>query len=262
MIVAILMFGCLHVSQAQKLDEFLWMGEDYAGETFMGFSYNQALVTNSTAPNSDNHTQKGWSIKIDIRGTNYEKGEARVNYNNKLLGDLISYSSGIISGEASVYQTESSSLTTGLLGWLSVMWNLNKPNRFQMALGFNINDYMLTSAYVADTSRAFSNNNSIVQEPNGYYFTAGPSLAANLMVTKYFMVEYHGTLSIPYYRYKQNELVTDGNYKTPYFINHSVEVVTPIGLFVGYELNGIENRGDLPNNTKRADWLLGFRLML
>lgn len=150
------------------------------------------------------------------------------------------------------------------MGWWSILFNITEPKKYQVALGLNLNDYFLTAAYPEDVSKPYSNvGNNIVQEPNCYYFGAGPAGTFTYYVNSLLMLQYHTALSIPYYRLESENLVENpGGYKMPYFLNHKIEAITSKGLFGGLELSNIINRGDLPNNTARKEWYVGFRIML
>jgi len=258
----LLFFSTLSLN-AQTISDFAWFADDYEDQLFLGLGYNQIRISNNDAPNPDNHKLSGGTLRLDLVKTNFEKGEVRFNYTNKLAGDLILYASQIFKEEKSVYQTEQSFLSTGLLGWFSTTWNINEPEKYQVSLGIHFGDYFLTSAYPEDITKPFSNpSNSIVQEPNGNYYGFGPTAIVDYMLTKHFMLEYKGHLTIPFYRLESEYLVSTGDYKNPYFLNNTLEVITSKGLYGGMELTNIINRGNLPNNTKRFELYLGFRIRL
>ncbi len=264
----LLIFGILSLSSsiltAQDIDDFQWFGDDYEDQLFLSLGANNIHISNNDAPNSNNHKQSGTTIKLDLKQTNFEKGGASMYFENKLMGDLILYADRYLKGKDSFYQEEESGLSSGLIGWWSFLWNITEPNRYQLAVGVNLKDFFLTAAYPKDLSKPYSNpSNTAVQEPNGNYYAAGPSIAARFIVNQLLLLEYKGELSIPFGRIESNKLEDyDGNYKNPYFMNHSLEATSSKGFFLGYELSSIFNRGDLPNNTKRSDLYIGFRIRL
>ena len=162
---------------AQNLMNFQWFNKDYSDDLYLGFTLSHLSLTNEDAPNPDNHNISGFVFEIQLKKVNYEKGEPSRYFRNKLLGDVVSYYSRF--GRDGIYQKESSSLSTGLLGWWSWVWNINKPGRFSVAAGFNLNDFSVTSSYVKNDSLPYNRiTNQVRYEPQGYYYSAGPSLRA------------------------------------------------------------------------------------
>lgn len=248
---------------AQDIDEFQWFGHDYEDGLFLGLGVSQVFITNNDAPNPGNHKLNGTTFKIDLKDVNFEKGGCSMFYENKLLGDFILFFSQVNNGERDIYQTESSGLSTGIIGWMSFLFNITEPKRFQIAAGANFSDFFLTSAYPEDVSKPYSNpNNNIVQEPNGNYYTIGPSVAFRMSLSPLFLLEYHTDFSIPFGRVTGSDLVEDKNYPNPYFTMHSLEVISKYGLYGGFDYAAVINRGNLPNNTKRSEVFLGFRIKL
>lgn len=260
----ILLVVLVNSVKSQDIDEFQWFGDDYEDELYLGLGISGISLSNNEAPNPNNHKLSGLVFRIDMRKTNFEKGGLQVHFENKLLGDLVHNLVKISKGEGDIYENESSGLTTGLLGWWSFLINLTEPNKYQISAGVNLNDYFLTAAYPEDISKPYSNvNNSITQEPNGYYFGMGPAASFTYSVNSLLMLQYHTALSIPYFRVEAEDLVeSPGGYKMPYFFNHKIEAITSKGFFGGLELSNIMNRGNLPNSTVRKEWYFGFRIMM
>tara|TARA_R110002049_G_scaffold309196_1_gene518436 strand:- start:1453 stop:2262 length:810 start_codon:yes stop_codon:yes gene_type:complete len=262
-IIFAFLLGCSFTAQSQSLSDFKWFKKKYENKVFLGFGYNNVSITNNDAPNPENHELKGGTLRIDVSHTNFEKGGARINYTNKLGGDLILFASEIISGKGDIFQTEQSTLSSGLIGWLTFTWNITEARNYQVALGAHIGDYFLTSAYPEDETKPFNkNSNSIVLEPNGNYYGAGPSAIVNVLLTKNLLLEYRTHLTIPAFRLESLYLVSDGNYKNPYFMNNNLELITSKGFYGGADLSNIINRGNLPNNTKRFELYVGFKLKI
>jgi hypothetical protein len=249
---------------AQDIDDFHWFGDDYEDQLFLSLGVNRIGISNNEAPNAEHHKQSGTTFKLDLKKVNFEKGRASYYYENKLLGDMVLYASDFFSGKETVYQKEESGLTSGFLGWVQALWNITEPDRYQIAVGASFKDFFLSSAYPEDPSRPYSNpGNIIIQEPNGGYYAIGPALAFRITLSKLFMAEYTGDLAIPFGKISTDNLrKVEGGYKHPYFMSHTVEVNSSKGFFVGYSYTSIMNRGNLPNNTKRTELFLGFRIPL
>lgn len=250
--------------QSQDLDEFRWFGDDYEDGLFMGIGYNNVHMSNKEAPNPKKHDFTGNTFKLDFKNVNLEKGSVSWYFETKLLGDMVYFLSGLIKGSESAYQEEESGLSSGLLGWHSFLWNITEPKKYQLSVGANFSDFFLTAAYPEDESRPYSNpSNNIVQEPNGNYYAIGPSAGARYLINSFLMAEYVADLSIPFGKLDSEDLADyDGKYKNPFFFNHSLELITSKGLYVGYEHTSLMNRGDLPNNTKRRELYIGMRIKL
>lgn len=250
-------------SNAQEIKDFKWFKKNYNDQVFLGFGYNQISISNNEAPNPENHKLKGGTLRIDVALANFDKGGVRINYTNKLAGDLILYASQLLNDDASIFQTEQSTLSSGLIGWLTSTWNITEANKYQVALGVHIGDYFLTSAYPEDETKPFNkNSNTIVQEPNGNYYGAGPSAIVDVLLTKNLLLEYRSHLTIPAFRLESLYLVSDGNYKNPYFMYNNLELITSKGFYGGADLTNIINRGNLPNNTKRFELYVGFKFKI
>lgn len=249
---------------SQDIDDFKWFGDDYEDVFFMSIGYNNVRLSNRDAPNPDKHDFAGNTFKLDFKNIKFQKGEMSWHFENKLLGDMVYFLAGVIDGSESIYQEEESGISSGLLGWHSFLWNVTEPNRYQIAVGGNFSDFFLTAAYPEDLSRPYSNpSNAIVQEPNGNYYAIGPSFSARYRISNFLLAEYVADLSIPFGRIESEELAEyDGKYKNPYFYNHSLELISSKGLFIGYEHTRFFNRGNLPNNTKRRELYIGMRIKL
>ena len=251
-------------TSSQSLDRFSWFNEYYADELYLGLGYSNLSMSNPEAPQPEEHELSGWTIKLEMKVVRYEKGEVSRYWEHKLVGDMVGWYSRFRRDDASVYVTQASNVSTGLLGWWSWVWNLTEPKRFSVAAGFNANDYFLTSSYVEHDSIPYDRiDNNTRYEPNGYYFGAGPTVRANFMLTSNFQLEYFGSLSIPFGRVTAEDFENqDDDYPNPYFMNHYLELISSYGVYAGYEFTDIINRGDIPNNTKRREWYIGFRIMI
>lgn len=248
---------------SQDVDEFQWFGHDYEDGLYLGLGVSRVNMTNTDAPNPDAHRLSGSTFKIDFKDINFEKGGFSTFYENKLLGDMILFFSQVQKGERDIFDTESSGLSTGLIGWMSFMFNINEPKKYQILAGAHFSDFFLTSSYPEDPSKPFNNlSNRIIQEPNGNYYAIGPSAGLRITLSNLFLLEYHTDLSIPFGRLTSEDLQEDKNYKNPYFTMHSLEVISKYGVYGGFDYSAIINRGNLPNNIKRKEFFLGFRIKL
>lgn len=246
-------------AESQDLAEFEYYGYPYSNEMYLGVAYSQSSVVNPSAPRPENHSVSGWSALIDFKTANFEKGAYRLTYKNKLVGDLLNLTDRVLEDSRNIRRDIGSSLSTGILGWFNIVYNLNESPKNSMAIGFNLNDYFLGSTYESDTSAG----GWASYEPQGYFFAAGPSITYNYLPTKYFFIETGISYSIPYFQAASLSYAEkDEEYPHPHFIQFYAELQTKYGFYLGVDYSSIINRGNIPNTTQRTDLLLGFRFMI
>lgn len=246
----------------QTLSEFKYFSKTYDDDIYIGLAPTYSFSWNSEAPDSEAHSVRGITGKLDIRKVNFKKGEKRYYYQHKLVFDMLLIIDNQINGDGSAYhRQEGSGFTTGWIGWFSMGWNIVGSDKFCLALGGNINDYFLTNSYRLDTDI----NNLTSLEPQGYWFAGGPSAFADYVLGKYFLFHSHFSYSLGFWRvvsldYKGTQI--DNSYPKPHFGGMNIELQSKFGLFGGVDYNWLINRGENPNNTKRIDIVFGFRLPL
>ena len=248
---------------AQSVDEFKWFGKDYEDQTFISLGANKINVSNKKAFNPKNHDLSGVTLKFDCKKYNYDKGAGSFSYENKLIGDLIWLGSKIFDDQSKIYANEETTLTSGLVGWYTRLWNLTEPNKFQFMTGLNLKDFNLVITEPKDRSRPFANpTNLTINNPAGNYYTIGPSIGARYNLFNKFLVEYHSDLSIPFGKLNptSNNYNEEKKVKNPYFINHVIELVSSKGLFVGYEYISIIQRAVIETSPVRRELYVGFRI--
>lgn len=260
----LLLAPALILTKAQDIDDFSYFGDDYEDQRFISLGLNQVKMTNDKAPNPENHITKGFTLKLDLKYTDFEKGGMSVYYEHKLLGDLIWWGARFFGGKKEeFYQQEESGLSSGLLGHVTGLWNITDPDKYQIAIGANFRDIFLTSAYPEDETKPYSNpNNNTVLEPSGSYFAIGPSLGARYNLANIVLIEYRSDLSIPFGKVDPSGLVDVDNFKNPYFFNHVLELNSSKGFFVGYEYTSFIERSKAANSTNRTELYVGFRIRL
>lgn len=248
---------------AQDIDEFSWFGDDYEDQLFFSLGFNNITITNNEAPNSAAHKLVGNTIKFDVKKTNFELGGPSWYYESKLLGDILYFGAQAFKDPDKIYQEENTTLSSGLLGWVTGLWNITEPKQYQIAVGMSFKDFNLFSAYPEDESKAYANpSNNTMLEPAGNYYTIGPSLGAKYNVANIVLVEFRADLSIPFGKVDPsvNSYIEDKDFKNPYFMNYVLEVNSSKGLFVGFETLGLLERTKAKNNAKRKELFVGFRI--
>ncbi|KAB1064872.1 hypothetical protein [Salibacter halophilus] len=251
-------------SMAQSVNDLGWFRDSYTDQTYIGLGLNHTWISNDEAPNPDAHKRSGWTVKLESRKITYEQWKSSRYWEHKMFGDIINYYANYRKGDASIYVSESSHISTGLFGWWSWVWNVTKPGRFSAAGGLNLNDFFLHSSYVKDENSQYDRiSNKTRIEPNGYYFATGPSIRMNYMITSGIQLEYFGSLSIPFGRVTPEDFENQNDdYPNPFFLNNNVEIISSYGFYAGFSFTDIINRGDNPNSSMRRDAYLGFRIKL
>lgn len=246
----------------QTIDDFEYLGEYYSDELYLGIAFSNSHVTNSDAPRPEVHNIAGLSGELNMRYIRLEAGEMSWRWQHKLLGDMTLFTYKVFTENSNlVNRGESTAFSCGLLGWWNWTWNITLPNRYILSAGFNLNDYFFGSSYIVDS---LANPNELKSlEPQGYYFTAGPTIVGQFMINKNFVVEGSASYSISYWRavsltYAQE----DNSYPKPHWGQLNAEFISRWGVYAALNYNWVINRGDLPNNAKRLDLLLGFRFRI
>lgn len=213
-------------------------------------------VANPVAPNPDVHSKTGLAMRLDWKRYYIEKGGSRRFYQNKSIGDLL-----YLLGKKtrwSVHRREESSFST-FIGWASWGWNLVAKDRHMFALGFNVNDYAVGATYIYTDTHG-NPMTPVTQEPQGLYYGSGPSLFYDYALSEKMILQVHTAYTATFWRplslrYAQE----DKSYPKPHFFHFNAELQTSFRLFVGFDFSMLINRGNLPNDTRRLDILIGYR---
>lgn len=245
---------------AQSLDGFK-NGKDvfYDGYGHWGFSLSISSLSNPAAPNPDAHSITGLALKIDYKKYSAEKGGRHMFFQNKTIGDLLFILGSEIRNDKGAERGENSALTTGLIGWTSWGWNLIGKEKTSLAFGFNLNDYIIGSTYVYTNSQG-QPQTPITTEPQGYYWGGGPSVFFDYALSEKLTLQTFASYSLAFWRpvslsYAQE----DKSYPKPHFFQLNAEIQTSFHLYGGVDFTSLINRGDLPNDTKRIDFIVGYR---
>ena len=255
-------FGLLALpGLAQNIESFEYFNDPIDGEAFIGIGINRSLITNSAAPYPENHRLAGGTLYLDLKQSKYGAGQLSIYYTNQLIGDLIFSLARSLNGKSALFRHESTTLTSGYTGWLDFHLNLTKPGLVQPFLGGHHHDYLIGSTYVVDSSNTPSH--WVSNEPQGYYFAAGPTVGARMALGDILMLEAKANYSVGYVRIVSVDYANrDDDYAKPHFVQLQLDLQTKWGVFGMLQHHRIINRGDLPNNTHRWDATLGFRIML
>ncbi len=243
----------------QSINDFKYFNKEYANDNYIGIAPTIVSISNNEAPNPEQHKISGLSGTLEIRKVNFDINDSRFLYRNKLVFDLFLIVDNMINDDGNAYyRSEGSGLTTGIIGWYSKTWNIYSNQRLCLSVGGNLNDYFLTSSYRLEDTNSLSTN-----EPNGYYFSAGPSILFDFLVNKNFIVHAHANYSMSYWRAANNtygDVIEDDSYPKPHFAGLNLQLQSKWGVYTEVDYNFLINRGNNPNNTKRIELIIGFKL--
>ncbi|MBL7873092.1 MAG: hypothetical protein JNM78_15855 [Cyclobacteriaceae bacterium] len=247
------------ISSAQTLDDFNVGKNEYYGNGHWGLALSFSSLSNSAAPNPSSHRVTGFTLKIDYKKYNLGKGGKRMFFQNKTIGDMIFILGSEITSGKGAERAENSALSTGLIGWTSWGWNVLANGKSSVAIGFNLNDYILGSTYVYTDAQG-QKLSPITTEPQGYYWGGGPSLFFDYQISEKLNLQSFASYSFSFWRPVSLDYATkDNSYEKPHFMEFNVELQTKFQVYGGVDFTTLINRGDLPNRTKRFDIIVGYR---
>ncbi|MCH2199464.1 MAG: hypothetical protein MK081_11855 [Flavobacteriales bacterium] len=246
---------------SQTLQDFGYIGDSYDGYLYIGAMVKSSSVKNPGAPREEVHDLQIYNVDVNIRTAHFGWGEGRYSLNYKLLTDLLYIADDVVNDDGeSYYRSESSSLSNGIIGWHGFGWNFIARDRLVVAAGFNFNDYFAGTSYLYQDS---VETGLISNEPHGWYIASGPTIFADVLLTRFLILHAQSDFSMPFAKpVALSYGIDDPDYPHPHFFHFAAEVVTPVGIFVGADYSKLINRGDLHNNTSRLDINLGFKFVL
>lgn len=241
------------------LPQFSLGDQEFYGWGHWGVALSFSSLSNPAAPNKSAHSISGLAIKLDYKKYNLERGGKRMFFQHKTIGDLLFLLSKEVRKGQGAERAENSTLSTGLIGWTSWGWNVLGNNKSSIAVGFNLNDYIVGSTYVYTNAQGVKQT-PVTTEPQGYYWGGGPSFFYDHQLTDKLVLQSFLGYSLAFWRavslsYAQE----DKAYPKPHYLHLNAEVQTSFHLYAGFDFTAQLNRGDLPNKTKRLDLLVGYR---
>lgn len=180
-------------------------------------------------------------------------------YRYKLLGELF-----VSFGEdfTDALRDEGTGFSHFLAGSHTWAWNAVVTDRFALAAGINFQDLTMASSIRTDT---VGNGQEVLltPSPNGWYIGAGPSLFADVMISRYVIAELQFDYAFHVYNlYKQTYgMENDGN-PMPHTMFMSLNFVTTWGVYAGVDVSLLNDRHTYNLDTQKIDWCVGYRIML
>jgi hypothetical protein len=246
--------------QAQSLDSFKYLGDQFSGYGYFGVAYSHGEVRN----NPLNQSLSGNFMELNFKYHNFKKNRWQYDLHAKMYTDIIKQLGGILLDNETAYTAaENTGITSGPLGWHTLGFNVIGSKRLAIAPAIHANDYF----YFANGMQPNPNKNGIVElvtkEPQGYYFAAGPSLMLNILPSRFLLINVKAQYSFPYWRaVSVSDAIRDDTYPFPRFFGLSTELVTPLGVYFEIDHNRLVNRGPNPNEGMRTDFNVGFKFVL
>lgn len=259
-LMLVVILGILWVGtpgHTQSFIDFDKQKRPFYDEPHFGFSLSYTMMSNPDAPYPEAHRQNGPTLQLYYKKYNLDKGDTRMFWQNKILGDLLFLLGKKIATDKGVTREEGSVLSD-LIGSTSWGWNLNESNRISTALGFNLNDYIIGATYFERFNGEPVNGST--KEPQGYYWATGPSLFVDYVISNQLVLQTFASYSFSLFKaVSVSDAANDKSYPKPHFVHLNVELQSSIRLYGGLDYTWLINRGDLPNKTRRLDIILGFR---
>ncbi len=241
----------------QSFDGFDMQKNSYYDEPHFGASLSYTFMSNPEAPYSEEHRKSGFTMRVFYKKYNLGKGDTRMFWQNKSLGDLLNLLVQQIQTNTGVAREENSVLSD-LIGSTSWGWNIIDKDRMSGALGFNLNDYIIGATYFERQNGEPVNGTT--GEPQGYYWGTGPSVFFDYVISNHLVLQSFASYSLSMFRLVSvSDAIKDNSYPKPHFAHINLELQTTFMLYGGVDYSWLINRGDLPNQTRRFDVFVGLR---
>ena len=207
-------------------------------ENYKGIRVHLRQTVNKNSSAAEFEGVGFFGFGMDVQNGNYENN-LQFTYRNRIIGDFVSM---IIPGNIDKIATKGTEISTGILGWWNVGYNLYQTDKLNIAPAIALHDYIYSSGDV---------------EPNGYYFTIGPAFIADYELSDPFILHFEGSYCLSNRARAQSSKLGDNydpNARDPHFINLQAEVRFN-SLFFGLSPVWIINRHVPSKNVDR-----GYRL--
>lgn len=243
-----LFFILFNILVGTKAQSFADLGDDFEERDFKLFFRRTTVF-----PDKD-EAYGGFTINGQLAINSADKGGPRVRYENPTLGDFVFVLARLLNGKKLVTNSGMDhAYGSGFLGWLQWHNNVMARDRFLLSAGFSISDYIFGIERKVD-------NTIVALDPAGYFFAAGPSLMASYCIGSGFWADVYTNYDLAYAKVKYsraNYTPIDG-YPKPHFLQFGFDVHHKTGIFGGFRLNTIIDRGSNNVHAKRMDISVGY----
>ena len=265
--VAFAVLTCIApVLASGQLADFKYLGESYFDrELYLGLSVRHIALSTPSAPRPENHKGTFWTGNFFLyRIDNPEVGKSRFVYRNKIIGEIfyLLKDTDLNNNQgANIYRDEGSSFTNFLMGAAGWGWNFVASDRVVVAGGFNLTDFALGNTYVVENE--FGQNEEITYAPHGWYLGAGPTLFADVALTRWLILEAQADYTLTFWNpVPLTYGVEDPDHKKPHAALVSARLMTPLGLFIGSDHSILFDRTPNAYNMYKTEIHFGWSIML
>lgn len=196
-------------------------------------------------------TVKGLTANVAVRAASFEKGGASFHYENPTLGDFVYVLFHI--KKAFNNQTVDKSYGGGFFGWFQGYQNVVVKNRFLLAPGISMGDYIfgIQQPNVGPPSKL---------EPNGYYFHIGPALKTAVVLNNSLFLEafVQNDIAFKASKVQGGDYEYIKGYKRPHFINVTANIHHRSRVYGGVRMSKINDRGSNDIKATRIDVSMGY----
>lgn len=250
--------GSVCFSQA-KLTTFRYLSDTLHGHGYIDVGAIFSSVRDNRVPNPKEQRLSAWSLNLEYSKINFNQGGYQYTGRIKMFMDVVFTLNDALTktGAKAINRSTTTSLTSGILGWHSMRWNLVAEDNFCLGLGINASDYFYGASYENEKGKLFT------PEPNGYYLGGGPTLSADYRINHFMklglLVDYTFS-AIKAVGISYGEKIE--GFPLPHFLNSSFNVTTKWGAFFKCDFNTILNVDNAPTKGQRTDFWFGFKFVL
>lgn len=258
LLIGVCFIGSVSFSQT-KLTTFRYLSDTLHGHGYIDVGALFSSVRDNKVPDPEEQRLSAWSLNLEYSKINFDLGGYQYTGRIKMFMDVIFTLNDALTktGPKAINRSTTTSLTSGILGWHSMRWNLLAEDKFCLGMGINASDYFYGASYENEKGKLFT------PEPNGYYLGGGPTMSADYQINSFIklslLVDYTFS-AIKVVGISYGEKIE--GFPLPHFLNSSLNVTTKWGAFLKYDFNTILNTNNAPTQGQRTDLWLGFKFVL
>lgn len=197
----------------------------------------------------------GVTLNIGLATNNSEQWRGRCRYENPTLGDLLFMVSRMVRGKS--VRTLSGlehAYGSGFLGWFQYYNNVVATPRLLISPGFTASDYIFALEQFVD------GEGIKMYDPAGYFFAAGPALMVSTAPGAGFWLDAYANYDISFgnTNYSRHNFEKIQGYPRPHFLTIGTDLHHRSGIFGGYRINTVIDRGSMGAKANRMDFTLGY----
>ncbi|WP_155977924.1 hypothetical protein [Pedobacter glucosidilyticus] len=203
----------------------------------------------------------GPTVNVATKRDRFQANQFRYRFENPTLGDgIFTIVRGFkrLSNDESRVTTNRSELTlaSGFVGWHQASYNVLAKDRLIVSPGVSFGDVLLGTKRRTNTQ-----SGSLVTDPAGYYFYAGPHVLVSYLVNKSIWIDTYLNYDITFVKVAnpKNDYVENPDYALPTLFTIGGDVFTSKSkLYGGARLVKMMDTGENKDSGTRFDLSLGF----